>query len=89
MRYKCPSCGFSVFNRRVANCESCHAPLPAEFLYSKEQVEAIDAEIERNKKKAANFKRSMGVSGGGDGGGAYFDSGGGSGCDGGGGGDCG
>lgn len=76
MRYRCPSCCFPVFNRRVKHCESCAQPLPQEMLYSAEQVEAIDAEFEKNKAQVARMRRNMGVTGsGGDGGGG--DSGGG------------
>lgn len=87
MKYKCPNCNFPVFNRRVTKCESCHEPLPQELLYSKKQMESIDAEFERNKAQAERFKRSMGVpcSGGENAVGGDFSGGG---CDGGGGGDC-
>ena len=86
MRYKCPNCNFPVFNRRVAKCESCNAPLPTEILYSKEQTEAIDAEFEKNKAQVAQLKKRMGVVGSGDSGGDWGSCDGG-GCDGGGGGD--
>jgi uncharacterized membrane protein len=87
MKYKCPHCNFPIFNRRVKNCESCHALLPAEFLYSKEQIEAIDAEFEKNKAQVARLRRNIGVTG------SSGDSGSGDGgfgnCGGDGGGDCG
>ncbi len=71
MRYRCPSCNFPIFNRRVKRCESCGADLPQALLYSTQQVEAIDAEFEKNKAQVDKMKRSMGVpgAGGGDGGG--------------------
>ncbi|MBV8618211.1 MAG: hypothetical protein JOY84_05050 [Curvibacter sp.] len=37
-RFKCPACGFSVFNRRVEVCESCRAPLPAEMRFSEGEL---------------------------------------------------
>jgi predicted RNA-binding Zn-ribbon protein involved in translation (DUF1610 family) len=46
-RYRCPGCGFAVFNRRVAHCESCGAALPAEFGFSAKDLALLDAEHER------------------------------------------
>ena len=87
MKYKCPSCDFPVFNRRVKKCERCHAHLPEELLYSAQQIERIDAEFEKNKAQLAKFKNRLGVDGGGgDSGGGDFSGGG---CGGDGGGDCG
>jgi len=37
-KYRCPACGFPIFNRRVARCESCAADLPPELLLSAEEV---------------------------------------------------
>lgn len=42
--FKCPACGFSILNRRVSACESCAAPIPAELLYSQEEIAQADAE---------------------------------------------
>jgi hypothetical protein len=43
-RVRCPACGFAIFNRRVATCESCLAALPAELLYSPEELERVEAD---------------------------------------------
>lgn len=67
-RHGCPACGFTVFNRRVARCESCGAALPAGLLFSPEQISSIDAEHERNEKTRQTFKRGAGSSGGSGGG---------------------
>lgn len=87
MKYKCPNCSFVIFNRRIKKCESCGTSLPAELLYTDEQIASIDAEFETNKRKVAQLRRNMGLGGGGgaDGG----STGGGDGCGGDGGGDCG
>jgi hypothetical protein len=53
VRYRCPGCGFQIFNRRVPKCESCGAALPAEFLLSREQVAALDAEHKKSMKERA------------------------------------
>ncbi len=73
MRYRCPSCDFPIFNRRVKRCESCGADLPQELLYSEQQIESIDAEFEKNKAQVDRMKRNSGVSSsdGGDGGGDW------------------
>lgn len=69
MRYRCPSCNFLIFNRRVTRCESCGAALPQALLYSAQQIESIDAEFEKNKAQVDRMKRNMGVpsTGGSDG----------------------
>ena len=63
MRYRCPSCNFPIFNRRVKRCESCGADLPQSLLYSEEQIASIDAEFEKNKAQVDRMKRNMGVPG--------------------------
>lgn len=50
-QYRCPACGFRIFNRRVARCESCSAPLPAELLLSRDERAALDAQHEKSKKE--------------------------------------
>jgi hypothetical protein len=47
-RFKCPACGRSIFNRRNPSCEFCSASIPAELLYSVEQLALINADHERN-----------------------------------------
>jgi hypothetical protein len=49
-RFVCPACGFAIFNRRIANCESCAAALPADLLFSPDEVSAMEAEHARNEK---------------------------------------
>ena len=86
MKYQCPNCSFSIFNRRVKKCESCSTPLPPELLYTDEQVASIDVEFETNKRKVAQLRRNLGLGGdGGADGGSTGDMG----CGGDGGGDCG
>lgn len=41
IRPKCPECGFSVFNRRFAKCESCGALLPTSIVYTADELERI------------------------------------------------
>lgn len=39
--YKCPICGFRIFNRRYPRCESCKALLPSELVHSAEEVKNL------------------------------------------------
>lgn len=39
-------------------------PLPEELLYSKKQIEAVDAEFEKNRAQVARLRKNMGVTGG-------------------------
>jgi ribosomal protein L37E len=45
-RFRCPACGFAVYNRRVAKCESCAAPLPDELRFTSEELKTIETEHE-------------------------------------------
>jgi predicted ATP-dependent serine protease len=49
-RFRCPACGFAVYNRRVSKCESCSATLPNELLFTSEELRSIEAEHESNEK---------------------------------------
>ena len=41
IRPKCPECGFSVFNRRFAKCESCGAQLPVSIVYTADELKLL------------------------------------------------
>jgi hypothetical protein len=56
-RFRCPSCGFTVFNRRVAKCESCSAALPVELRFTSAELACIEAEHEVNEKIRADLAR--------------------------------
>jgi transcription initiation factor TFIIIB Brf1 subunit/transcription initiation factor TFIIB len=62
IKYRCPSCGFQIFNRRVSKCESCGAVLPFELLFSREQLAALDAEHEKSKRDRGARVRTAGGS---------------------------
>jgi ribosomal protein L37E len=55
--FRCPACGFAVYNRRVAKCESCSAPLPDELRFTPEELKAIEAEHESNEKVRQEIAR--------------------------------
>ena len=46
--FRCPACGFRIFNRRLAACESCGDALPPDLLYSTEEKAGLDAEHDRS-----------------------------------------
>jgi hypothetical protein len=56
-RFRCPACGFAVFNRRLARCESCAVELPVAFRLTAREVTDIDADHARNEKARAEIKR--------------------------------
>jgi hypothetical protein len=39
--FKCPACGFTVFNRRYPTCERCKAALPAGMAHSAWELAAL------------------------------------------------
>jgi transcription initiation factor TFIIIB Brf1 subunit/transcription initiation factor TFIIB len=41
IRPKCPECGFSVFNRRFAKCESCGVVLPTSIVYTADELKLL------------------------------------------------
>jgi hypothetical protein len=43
----CPNCRALVVDRRFANCTTCHAELPAEWVLTPEQVAKLE-EIDRH-----------------------------------------
>jgi predicted ATP-dependent serine protease len=49
-RFRCPACGFAVYNRRVAKCESCSVALPNELRFTLEELKSIEAEHESHEK---------------------------------------
>lgn len=49
-KFSCPACGFTVFNRRVAACESCGAALPAGMRFSDAELAHLEAESARIEK---------------------------------------
>jgi predicted RNA-binding Zn-ribbon protein involved in translation (DUF1610 family) len=56
-RFRCPACGFQIFNRRVQKCESCGNSLPAELLFTSEEIKRLDAEHERTRKEREELSR--------------------------------
>ena len=65
MAYHCPECKRVIFNRRKATCDFCGAPLPAELLFTKAEIEALDRELAemraRRQKKDAEAEASRQV----------------------------
>lgn len=75
-RPKCPECGFSIFNRRFAKCESCGAQLPSSIVYTADELKALaekdKVDEETQKKALARLKsgtKDNSLSWGGDSGG--------------------
>ena len=76
-RPTCPACGFSIFNRRFAKCESCGAQLPISIVYTADELKTLaekDKIDEAAQQKAlarlesgAKNNPSVGVGGSGEG----------------------
>lgn len=49
-RFRCPACGFAIFNRRIQQCESCKAALPPNLLFNAEDLSRLQAEAEQVEK---------------------------------------
>lgn len=47
-RFRCHACGFTVFNRRLATCESCHANLPVELRFTAADLVRLAEDEARN-----------------------------------------
>ena len=56
-RFRCPACGFTVFNRRIAACESCKAPLPANLMFTGKELARLEEESARIAKIRADMAR--------------------------------
>jgi len=56
-RFRCPACGFAVFNRRLASCESCKAPLPAGLRFTEADLARLEEESARIEKVRSDMAR--------------------------------
>jgi hypothetical protein len=53
MAYRCPACSRSILSRRNKLCSFCGAPLPAELLFTRAEVEQREA---AERERALAFK---------------------------------
>jgi uncharacterized Zn finger protein len=56
-RFRCPTCGFTVFNRRLAACESCKATLPASLRFTEGELARLEEESARIEKIRGDMAR--------------------------------
>lgn len=56
-RFRCPACGFTVFNRRIAACESCKVSLPADLMFTGKELARLEDESARIAKVRADMAR--------------------------------
>jgi hypothetical protein len=66
MKYRCPACGFNIFNRRIAKCESCRADLPAHLLFSPDEIKKLDMQYQQRRKEREAMQPKRGHSSVGD-----------------------
>jgi hypothetical protein len=55
--FRCPTCGFQIFNRRVQKCESCGNSLPSELLLTAAEMKQLDTEYERARQEREESSR--------------------------------
>jgi hypothetical protein len=51
MSLHCPTCSREVYSRRHKRCGFCGAELPVEFLFTEEELAALDAEEEQRRQE--------------------------------------
>ncbi|MGB2881892.1 MAG: hypothetical protein WBC08_09005 [Rhodoferax sp.] len=56
-RFRCPACGFTVFNRRLPTCESCSVPLPEAMRLTEAERARIAQDEERNARTRQELAR--------------------------------
>lgn len=56
-RFRCPACGFTVFNRRLSTCESCKAPLPENMRLTEAECTRMEQDEERNARTRQELAR--------------------------------
>ena len=56
MKFVCPSCERPIYNRRIKECEFCSASIPAELLFSDEEVDDL------NNQQSVSLKKRINVS---------------------------
>lgn len=55
MKFVCPSCERTIFNRRLANCEFCSAVIPEELLLSENEIEKLDRQHQKSITRKPNI----------------------------------
>ena len=48
MKYTCPNCAKTIFNRRLLHCEFCHFALPQKLLLSHAEKQKLDKQYTAN-----------------------------------------
>ena len=49
-RFRCPACGFAIFNRRLPQCEACKAELPQSLLFNDADLNRLQQDADHNAK---------------------------------------
>ena len=59
MEFRCPFCNAPIYSRKNKICGVCEKPLPAELLFSGEQVKALNEEMDKEEKQAKDFEQQI------------------------------
>ena len=57
MTPKCPKCGSIIYSRRNVLCGVCGERLPPELLFTAEQRESVEGELQDLKKREREMRR--------------------------------
>jgi predicted amidophosphoribosyltransferase len=55
MDFRCPLCQSLIYSRKNKLCGVCGKPLPAELLFTDEQIAALKKESDQEEKRAKEF----------------------------------
>lgn len=56
--FRCPACGFRVFNRRLSHCERCEAELPESMRFSERDLRRLEAASAANQAERDRLRRT-------------------------------
>lgn len=59
-QFKCPGCARAILNRKIDRCLYCGATLPAELLFTQEQIDEFNEQQRVMEEKRDRFKPGQG-----------------------------
>jgi hypothetical protein len=59
MEFRCPYCNAPIYSRKNKICGVCEKALPAELLFSDEQIAALKKQSDLEEKEAKEFGQQM------------------------------
>jgi hypothetical protein len=59
MEFRCPHCHAPIYSRTNKICGVCEKPLPAELLFSDQQVAELKKQMDAEEKRTKAFKHQL------------------------------